>query len=118
MELLIVALKESEVAEKMEFRLRGESDMHAGGIVEPAKLEKTGRKSPPRLLGLRARTDEQPSPRRRRERYGDLELRVVAAACARKCFRPTGIEHVFAARVALEIAGRGGKERAVSALHK
>jgi len=38
--------------------------------------------------------------------------------CARKSFRPAGIEHVFAARVALEVAGRGGKERALSALHK
>ena len=46
MELLIVALKEAEFAEKAEFRLGRKGDVNAGRVVDPAKLEKTGGESP------------------------------------------------------------------------
>src|SRR4029077_10734860 len=117
-ELLIVALKESEFAEKAEFRLGRKGDVTAGCVVDPAELEKTGGESPAAFLGMRAGPHQQPSSSRGREGYRDLELRVVAAAGAGKRFRPAGIEHVFTARVALEVAGRGGEEGPVRRLHQ
>ncbi len=62
---------------------------------------------------MRSRPHQQPAPARRRERHRDLQLRVIAAAGSLVGFGPAAVEDVFAARVALEVAGRGAKQRAV-----
>ena len=82
------------------------------------RLEKSSGESPAGFLGMLAGPHQQPSSRRRREGYRDLELRVVAAAGAGERFRPAGVEHVFTARVALEVARRGGEERPLRRLHQ
>ena len=62
-ELLVVALQESEFAEKAEFRLGRKGDVNAGCVVDPAELEKTGGESPAAVLGMRAGPHQQPSSR-------------------------------------------------------
>ena len=67
------------------------------------------------FAGMRTGPHQEPAAGRRRERHRDLQFRVIAAAGMRIGLRPAVVEHVFAARVALEVAGRGGNERAVGA---
>ena len=49
----------------------------------------------------------------RRERHGDLELGIVAAARAFQRLGPAMVEHVFALRMALHIKRRGAVESPV-----
>ena len=51
-----------------------------------------------------------------RERHRHLELRIIAAAGALIGVGPAGIEHVFAARVGLQIARHDAGDRAVFGL--
>ena len=108
-ELLVVALQEAELAEKAEFRLGREGDVNAGRVVDPAQFDQAGHKRAPGLIGLRARPDQEPRSGRRRKRHRDLQFRVIAAAGMGIGFGPAGVEHVFAARMAFEIARRGGE---------
>ncbi len=62
---------------------------------------------------MRARLDQEPASGRRRERHRDLELWIIAAAGALVGLGPAAVEHVFPARVAFDVAGRGGERRAV-----
>ena len=117
MKLLIGALQESEFAEETEFRLGRKGDVNAGCVVDAGKARSGRRPAPGGRLGAAGpgRTRSRASGRRR-ERHGDLELRIVAAAGALISLGPAAVEHVFAARMALEVAGRGGKQRAVGGL--
>ena len=62
---------------------------------------------------LRDRADQQAPSGRRGERHRDLKLGIIVAAGALIGFGPAMIEHIFAARVALQIAGRGRDQTAV-----
>ena len=62
-------------------------------------------------VGQRAGAGEQARAGHRRERHRDLELGVVVAAGALEGFGPAVVEDVFAARMALHIAGRGAEQR-------
>jgi len=53
-----------------------------------------------------------------RERYCDLKLGIIFAARSLEGIGPTMIEHIFAARMALYVAGRGADERAYLVLGK
>src|SRR5580700_8395317 len=61
---------------------------------------------------MRAWLDQEPASGRRRERHGDLELWIIAAAGALVGLGPAAVEDIFTARVALDVAGRGGERRA------
>ena len=112
-ELLVGALQESELAEEAVFVFGRESDVHAGRAVDAAKLDEPADQSLARIARVPAGPHQQPAAGRRRERYRDLQFRIVVAAGVVIGLGPAVVEHVFAARVALEIAGRGGNERAV-----
>ena len=112
-ELLVGALQESDLAEEAEFRFGREGDMNAGGVVHAAEFDQAGDQRGARFTGLRAGAHQEPAAGGGRKRHRDLELRVIAAAGAHIGFRPTGVEDVFAARVTLEVARRGGKNGAV-----
>ena len=58
-------------------------------------------------LRLRA---EQPPAGHGRERHGDLELGIIAAAGALEGVGPAVVEHIFALAVGLEIGRRGGEQ--------
>src|SRR5579872_1155187 len=63
---------------------------------------------------MAARSHQQPAAGRRREWHRDLKFWVVAAARALIGLGPAAVENVFAARVALQIAGSGGENAAVT----
>ena len=113
MELLVGALQESALAEEVELRLGGEGDVNAGRLIEPAQLDQACGERLAGDIGMRARLDQEPASGRRRERHGDLELRIIVAAGALVGLGPAAVEDVFAARVAFDVAGRGGEQRAV-----
>ena len=50
------------------------------------------------------------------ERYRDLKLGVIVAACALERLGPAMVEDIFAARVGLHITGRGAEQGARSVL--
>src|SRR5580700_6492399 len=60
---------------------------------------------------MRAWLDQEPASGCRRERHGDLQLWIIAAAGALIGLGPAAVEHIFPARMALHIAGRGGEQR-------
>ena len=60
-------------------------------------------------LRQRARAHQQAAAGRRRERHRDLELRIIAAAGALIGLGPAAVEHVFAARMRFQIAGRDAR---------
>ena len=64
-------------------------------------------------LRLRAGLDQQPRAGRGRERHGDLQLGIIAAAGALIGVGPAVIEHIFAARMRFQVAGRRPQDFAV-----
>ncbi len=87
--------------------------MHRGGLAHPAKLDQAGGEALAHRVGARARRDQQPPSRGGRERHRHLEFRIIAAAGALIGVGPAGVEHVFAARVGLQIARHDPGDRAV-----
>ena len=111
--LLVGALQIAEPAEELEFRLGRKGHMHAGSAAALANLDQAAGERALDGLGLRAVAHQEAAAGRRRERYGDLQLRIIAAAGALIGLGPAAVEHVFTARVALEIAGRRGNQGAI-----
>ena len=112
-ELLVGALQKAALAEELEFRLGGEGDVNARRVIEPAELDQARGKRLAGGVGVGAGLDQKPASGCRRERHGDLQLWIIAAAGALVGLGPAAVEHIFAARMAFDVAGRGGEQRAV-----
>ena len=110
--LLVGALQKAAFAEEFAFRLGGEGDVNAGSLIEPAELEQARGERLTGGVGMRAWLDQEPASGHRRERHRDLELWIIAAAGALIGLGPAAVEHIFTARVAFDVAGRGGERRA------
>ena len=67
-------------------------------------------------LRQRAGAGEQARAGHRRERHRHLQLGVIVAAGALEGLGPAVVEDIFAARMALHVAGRGAEQRAVGRL--
>ena len=116
MELLVGAAQEAAFAEELALRFGAESDMNAGSLIDPAELDQACGERLAGNIGMGARLDQEAASGRRRERHGDLQFRIIVAAGALVGLGPAAVEHVFAARVAFHVAGRGGEQRAVGGL--
>ena len=66
-------------------------------------------------LRQRSRAGEQAGAGHRGERHRDLQLGVIVAAGVLEGLGPAVVEDVFAARMALHVAGRGAEQSAVGA---
>ncbi len=102
MVLLILAQQQPLVSEEPPLGLVGEIDVQARGPGLFAEPQRPGQQDFARgLLGPRAQ--HQPRPGGRREGRGAEQLGIVAAAGALIGVRPGPVEHVFPARVGLQI---------------
>ena len=80
MELLVGALQEAEFAEEAVFVFGRKRDVYAGRAVDPAKLDEPADQSLARIARVRTGPHQEPAAGRRRERYRDLQFRIVVAA--------------------------------------
>ena len=110
MELLVGALQVALGAERGPFALAEERRVHRGGAEPVAELGGGGGEHAGVVVGVRAGPHQQPPPRHGRERHGDLQFRIVAAARVLVGRRPGVIEHVFAGAVAAS-RSRGRRRR-------
>ena len=89
--------------------------MHAGCAANLANLDQAARQRPRNSFRLWNRAHQQAPSGGRGEWHRDLQLGIIIAAGAGIGFGPAMIEHIFTARVALQIAGRGRNQTAVGA---
>ena len=115
MKLLADARREAGVSQRALLGLRGEGDMHGRGA---ARLAQRAQRRDQRLARARRGVlrHEQPPTRHRRERHGDLNLGIIAAAHLLKGPRPILIEHIFAEAMRFEIGGRRGDQPSIRIL--
>ena len=114
-ELLVGALQVAELAEPGPFALGEKRDVRAR---QPVALHHRGRGGGERRLavgGVGTWPRQQPPARHRRERHGDLQLGVIAAAGLGVGVRPGVVEHVLALAVRLEIGRRAASHAAAVA---
>ena len=117
-ELLVGALQEAELAQEAVFVFGREGDVYAGRAVDAAKLDEPAGERLARIARVRTGPHQEPAAGRRRERHRDLQFRIIVAAGVGIGLRPAVVEHIFAARMALQVAGRRGNERAVGGVHQ
>ena len=67
-------------------------------------------------LGQRAGAGEQAGAGGRGERHRDLQLGIIVAAGALVGLGPAVVEHVFAARMGFQVAGRGAQKAPLGVL--
>ena len=115
-ELLVVALQEAALAEQAPFRLGQEGDVRRRQLVCRGDLDQGIGKGAAHGLRQRAGADEQARAGHRRERHRHLQFGVIVAAGVLEGLGPAMVEDVFAARMALHVAGRGAQKGAVGAL--
>ncbi len=113
MELLVVTLQESALAERAPFRLGEEGDVRRGQVAGGGDLDEGIRQSAADGLRQRSRAGEQAGAGHRGEWHRHLELGVIVAAGVLEGLGPAVVEDVFAARMALHVAGRGAQQSAV-----
>src|SRR5262249_40311847 len=112
-ELLVGAPEEAALAEDMPLAFRHEGDVRRRGFAQPGKLDEALGERGLDLVAARSRGGEEPPSGRRRERPGDLQLRVIVAAGALIGLGPAAVEDIFAARMGLEVAGHDAEHMAV-----
>ncbi len=104
MELHAEPLQPAGVAEFLPFMLGAEGDMHRRQVERPAGLFQRRGQRCDRHAGIRV--TQQARARRRTERCGDLQLRIVVATGPFQRMRPAVIEHIFAVAVGLGVHRR------------
>ena len=117
-ELLVGALQEAAATERRPFRLGEKGYVRGGEVVGLGDFGERVGEGALHDFGERAGRREQARTGCRRERHGDLELGIVAAAGALKGVGPAVVEDILAARVGLHVAGRGTEEAAVFCLRE
>ena len=118
MELLVGALQEIAFAERAPFRFGEERDV---GRRQVACLRDFGERigeTAAHGVGECAGAGEQARAGHRRERHRHLQLRIIVAAGALEGLGPAVVEDVFAARMALHVAGRGAEQGALRVLRE
>ncbi len=110
MELLVSTQQEALRLGERSFGLRHEGDVDGGGFAQTAKFAQPLQQSGANIVRVRRRLHQQARAGGRRERDRYLQLRVIASASVLIGFRPAAIEHVFAARVRLEVAGHDARQ--------
>src|SRR5262249_60776492 len=88
MELLVRALEIAARAEQVPFRLGREGDVNRRGAGAPADIGERVGEMRAHGVGGWPRAREQSAAARGRERHGNLQLRIIAAAGAVACVRP------------------------------
>ena len=115
-ELLVGALQEAALAERAPFGFGQEGDVGRRQIIVLGDLGERLRQAPAHGVGELAGPGEQARAGHRRERHRHLELGVIVAAGALEGLGPAVVEDVFAARMALHVAGGGAEQGAVLVL--
>src|SRR5262249_56770459 len=80
--------------------------------------DEAGRKRAGDAVGISGVAHQKTPPACWGERHCNLQFGIIAAAGARIGFSPAMVEHVFAARVTLEIARRSRDQSAVSSVRE
>ena len=112
MELLVDALQEPVLAERVPIGLGQEGEMDRRGADLLAQRPQAGDERRPRGVAVGLWRDQQPRTGDGRERHRDLELRIVAPAGALVGVGPAVVEDVLALAMGLRVAGRSGDDLA------
>src|SRR6478752_6209758 len=106
MKLLVRALQKAPVAERAPFLFGQERDVRGRQIARSGYFDKRVGESSTDRVSYRAGGRKQARPGHRGKWNRDLEFRIVVAPGALKGLGPAMVENVFAAGVALCVAGR------------
>ena len=109
---------QAALGEEIPLTLRHERDVRRGGFAQPRELDEALRERGLGLVAVRTGRGEQATAGRRRERHRDLELGIVVAAGALEGLGPAAVEHVFAARMRLQVTGRDAEHLAGVVFHR
>ena len=114
--LTVGALQETALAEMMPFVFGDEGPVRRGGARLATEFDRAGDQPVAVRRHRGAGPDQEPAPRRRRERHADLELGIIAPAGALIGIGPAIIEDIFAHRMGLQIGRHDGPHRAFIAV--
>src|SRR5215471_15251122 len=106
MKLLVRALQKAPFTERAPFLFGQERDVRGRQIARSGYFDKRVGESSTDRVSCRAGGREQARPSHRCKWNRDLEFRIVVAPGALKGLGPAMVENVFAAGVALCVAGR------------
>ena len=111
--LLVVALQEAVLAQKLRFGLAGKGHVHGGGVGRVAQRHQSARERGSDPLAIDAVADQQPRAGGGRKGHRGLQFRIIASAGALIGIRPAAVEDVFALRMRFQIAGHDAGDLAV-----